>query len=48
MHIGSLSPRIGKAIVEASRELIEGLLHDQFVRNKARSDNSASSLVTIS
>ncbi|KGP75119.1 aspartate ammonia-lyase [Desulfosporosinus sp. Tol-M] len=31
MHIGALSPEIGKAIVEASRELIEGLLHDQFV-----------------
>ena len=31
MHIGALSPTIGKAIVEASRELIEGRFHDQFV-----------------
>jgi len=31
MHIGSLNPTIGKAIVEASKELIEGLWHDQFV-----------------
>ncbi|OLN31889.1 aspartate ammonia-lyase [Desulfosporosinus metallidurans] len=31
MHIGALSPTIGKAIVNASRELIEGRFHDQFV-----------------
>ena len=31
MHIGALSPTIGKAIVDASRELIEGRFHDQFV-----------------
>jgi len=31
MHVGTLSPVIGKAIVEASKELIDGRLHDQFV-----------------
>ncbi|AFM43164.1 aspartate ammonia-lyase [Desulfosporosinus acidiphilus SJ4] len=31
MFIGSLSPAIGKAIVEASKELIDGKFHDQFV-----------------
>ncbi|WP_407306848.1 aspartate ammonia-lyase [Desulfosporosinus sp. SB140] len=31
MHIGSLSPVIGKAIVEAAKEIINGKFHDQFV-----------------
>ncbi|MBC2721337.1 aspartate ammonia-lyase [Desulfosporosinus sp.] len=31
MHIGALSPKIGRAIVEASKELVEGRFHDQFV-----------------
>lgn len=31
MWIGALNPRIGKAIVEAAREIIQGGFHDQFI-----------------
>ncbi|MDQ7093846.1 aspartate ammonia-lyase [Desulfosporosinus sp. PR] len=31
MYVGSLSPVIGKAIVEAAQEIIAGKFHDQFV-----------------
>lgn len=31
MHIGAMSPVVGRAIVEAAHELVEGKLHAQFV-----------------